>query len=264
MDYIQFFVFFGALCIGLTLGLIGGGGSILTVPVLVYLMGLDPHTATAYSLFVVGVSALVASVKNARKKMIDFRMGLVFAFPAFVVVFVMRKFVLPVIPEKILRLGDYTLLKPDAIMLFFAMVMLLASVSMIRGRKDGDDEKSLGYNYPVIFLQGMVVGCITGLVGAGGGFLIIPALVLLAKLPVKRAVATSLMIVAINSLCGFLGDVQTTEIDWGFLLLFTGVAVIGILVGSIFNSRIDSVKLRKLFGWFVLVMGIYIILKEFI
>lgn len=251
-----------ALIIGITLGLIGGGGSILTVPVFVYLLGIDPHVATAYSLFVVGTSSLAASVQNARKKRISYKTGLVFAFPAFVVVFLIRKYLLPAIPEEIFHWGDFVLHKSVAIMLFFAIVMLLASISMIRGRREISEELPESYNYPVIFLQGIVVGCITGMVGAGGGFLIIPALVFLAKLPIKQAVATSLMVISINSLFGFFGDVQSIRIDWSFLLLFTGFAIAGVIVGTFFNSRIDSNKLRKIFGWFVLAMGIFIILRE--
>ena len=150
-----------------------------------------------------------------------------------------------------------------AIMLFFAIIMLLASVSMIRNkRKETDEEAEITYNYPLIIVEGLVVGTITGIVGAGGGFLIIPALVLLAKLPMKKAVATSLFIIAIKSLIGFLGDVQNLEIDWPFLLIFTGISIVGIFIGIWLNKFIDGKKLKKAFGWFVLVMGIYIIYKE--
>lgn len=262
MEVIVILSFFCALFIGITLGLIGGGGSILTVPVFVYIMGLDPHEATAYSLFVVGISSLAASVQNARKKRIDYKIGLVFAFPAFVVVFLIRKFLLPAIPEEILKVGDFTLMKSVAIMIFFALVMLIASFSMIRGRKELTDEMPSTFNYPIIFLQGTIVGLITGMVGAGGGFLIIPALVFLARLPIKRAVATSLLVISINSLCGFMGDVQTIVIDWNYLLIFTSIAILGVVVGTFFNSKIDSNKLRKLFGWFILAMGIFILMRE--
>lgn len=253
-----------ALIIGITLGLIGGGGSILTVPVFVYLLGINPHVATAYSLFVVGIASLVASVQNARKKRISYQTGIVFAFPAFIVVFLIRKYLLPAIPDEIFQSGDFVLRKSVAIMLFFALVMLIASISMIRGRREISEELPTSFNYPLIFLQGTIVGLITGMVGAGGGFLIIPALVFLAKLPIKQAVATSLMVISINSLCGFFGDVQSIVIDWSFLLLFTSIAVAGVIIGTFFNSRIDSTKLRKLFGWFILGMGILILLREVI
>lgn len=251
-----------ALVIGVTLGLIGGGGSILTVPVFVYLLGIPPHEAIAYSLFVVGISSLAASVQNAQKKLISYRTGLVFAFPAFLVVFLIRKYVLPAIPDVLFHSGDFEFKKSVALMLFFAIVMLIASISMIRGRREMPAEMPQTYNYPVIFLQGLAVGLITGMVGAGGGFLIIPALIFLAKLPIKRAVATSLLVISINSLCGFLGDVQTIAFKWDFLLSFTAVAIAGTFIGVFFNAKIDSSKLRKLFGWFVLAMGILIMAKE--
>lgn len=262
MDLLLVISLFCALIIGITLGLIGGGGSILTVPVFVYLLGIDPHTATAYSLFVVGVSSLAASVQNARRKIISYKTGLVFAFPAFIVVFVIRKYALPAIPDEIFQIGNFVLMKSVALMLFFAIVMLIASISMIKGRGEVTEELPDSYNYPLIFMQGMLVGLITGMVGAGGGFLIIPALVFLAKLPIKRAVATSLMVISINSLCGFAGDVQSIKIDWNYLLTFTSVAIVGVVIGTFFNAKIDSNKLRKIFGWFILAMGIFIILRE--
>ena len=167
----------------------------------------------------------------------------------------------PAIPQELFSVGDFMVTKDIGIMIFFALIMILASFSMIKGRKESN-EQEVQYNYPLIIIEGLVVGFLTGIVGAGGGFLIIPALVLLAKLPMKKAVATSLMIIAIKSLIGFLGDVQNIEIDWTFLLGFTAISVIGIFIGLYLNKFIDGKKLKKGFGWFVLIMGIYIVLKE--
>jgi len=253
--------FTGALFIGVILGLIGGGGSILTVPIFVYILGINPIIATAYSLFVVGSTALVGAVRNAQKGMVDFKTGIIFAIPAFITVYLTRKFVVPAIPQELFSVGDFMVTKDIGIMIFFALIMILASFSMIKGRKESN-EQEVQYNYPLIIIEGLVVGFLTGIVGAGGGFLIIPALVLLAKLPMKKAVATSLMIIAIKSLIGFLGDVQNIEIDWTFLLGFTAISVIGIFIGLYLNKFIDGKKLKKGFGWFVLIMGIYIVLKE--
>jgi len=253
--------FAGALFIGVILGLIGGGGSILTVPIFVYILGINPIIATAYSLFVVGSAALVGAVRNAQKGMVDFKTGIIFAIPAFITVYLTRKFVVPAIPQELFSVGDFMVTKDIGIMIFFALIMILASFSMIKGRKKSN-EQEVQYNYPLIIIEGLVVGFLTGIVGAGGGFLIIPALVLLAKLPMKKAVATSLMIIAIKSLIGFLGDVQNIEIDWTFLLGFTAISVIGIFIGLYLNKFIDGKKLKKGFGWFVLIMGIYIVLKE--
>ena len=266
MDIIEILGFIGALVIGVVLGLIGGGGSILTVPVLVYLLYLNPVTATAYSLFVVGVSALVGALQNIKKGLVDFKTAIVFAIPAFIAVYATRKYIVPAIPEKLFDIGGFIVTKDIGIMVFFALVMLLASVSMIRGKcKNCDDENAtVQYNYPMIILEGLVVGLLTGIVGAGGGFLIIPALVMLAKLPMKKAVATSLLIIAIKSLIGFIGDIENLDIDWAFLLSFTLLSVVGIFIGIWLNKFIEGNKLKKYFGWFVLIMGVYILIKELI
>lgn len=264
MDIIQIFGYIGALCIGIILGLIGGGGSILTVPILVYLLYFNPVIATAYSLFVVGVSALVGAIHNIRKGLVDFRTAIVFAIPALLAVYATRKFIVPTIPERLFSIGDYVVTKDVGIMIFFAMIMLLASISMIiTKREKQQEETAIRYNYPVIFIEGIAVGVLTGIVGAGGGFLIIPALVLLAKLPMKKAVATSLLIIAIKSLIGFIGDIENLAIDWSFLLSFTSISIIGIFIGMWLTNFINGKKLKKGFGWFVLIMGIYIIFKEF-
>jgi uncharacterized membrane protein YfcA len=197
------------------------------------------------------------------KGMVDFKTAIIFAIPAFIAVYLTRAYLIPAIPDELFRVGDFLVTKNLAIMLFFALIMLLASFSMIRNkRKETEEDAVITYNYPLIIIEGLVVGAITGIVGAGGGFLIIPALVLLAKLPMKKAVATSLFIIAIKSLIGFLGDVQNLEINWPFLLSFTAISVVGIFIGIWLNKFIDGKKLKTAFGWFVLIMGIYIIYKE--
>ena len=263
MEITELLGYFGALLIGIVLGLIGGGGSILTVPVLVYLMHINPVTATAYSLFVVGVSALVGAFRNMQKGLVDYRTAIVFSIPAFIAVYITRKFIVPAIPETLLEVNGFILDKQMGIMIFFAIVMLVAAVSMIKdNRKEQEEQLEVKYNYPLIVIEGTLVGLITGIVGAGGGFLIIPALVLLARLPMKKAVATSLLIIAIKSLIGFIGDVENQFIDWPFLLMFTAISVIGIFIGIWLNKFIDGKRLKTAFGWFVLIMGIYIIFME--
>lgn len=263
MDITDILGFLAALVIGIVLGLIGGGGSILTVPVLVYLLGINPLTATAYSLFVVGTTTLVGAAKNLQKRLVDIKTAIIFSIPAFIAVYITRKFIVVAIPEHIFTLGGFEITRDIGIMLFFAVIMILASVSMIKnsGGKDLTDGP-IRYNYPLIILEGFIVGLLTGIVGAGGGFLIIPALVLLVRLPMKKAVATSLLIIAIKSLIGFIGDVQNLEINWVFLLIFTSISVLGIFLGIYLNRFIDGKKLKKAFGWFVLVMGIYIFWAE--
>ena len=252
----------GALMVGVVLGLIGGGGSILTVPILAYLFFLNPVTATAYSLFVVGSTALVGALRNMQKGLVVFKTAFVFAGPALTMVFITRKFVIPAIPEELFSVDDFLVTKSIAIMVFFAVIMLLASITMIRNKKPELDNQVKKINYSLLMIQGIIIGFVTGLVGAGGGFLIIPSLVLFAGLPMKKAVATSLFIIAINSLIGFTGDISNMNIDWPFLLIFTGISIAGIFIGIWLNNFIDGKKLKKVFGWFVLLMGIYIIYKE--
>jgi len=263
MELNQILGYIGALIVGLVLGLIGGGGSILTVPILVYLIGLNPVTATAYSLFVVGTTSLFGAIQNFRNKMVDIRTAIVFAFPAFIAVYLTRRYLVPAIPDSLFTVFDFELTKSVFIMIFFAIIMLLASISMIKTRKkEKSVEQEVQYKIPLIILEGVVVGILTGIVGAGGGFLIIPALVLLAKLPMKLAVGTSLVIISAKSLIGFLGDVQNLTIDWTFLIIFTSLSIIGILVGVYATKFISGEKLKKGFGWFTLFMALYIIYKE--
>lgn len=252
-----------AVVMGLTLGLLGGGGSILTVPILVYVLGIEPVLATAYSLFVVGGSAVIGAARKSKQGLVDWKTGIIFAVPSLIAVFFTRYTIVPAIPESLFFIGDFELTKQVAIMVFFAVVMLLASYSMIKGRKDQEAAKEKRFNAPMILLEGLVVGVVTGLVGAGGGFLIVPALVLLVGLGMKEAVGTSLIIIAIKSLIGFVGDLGSGQaIDWTFLLSFTGFAMIGMFGGIYLTKYVNASSLKKAFGWFVLVMGLFIILKE--
>lgn len=256
--------YLASILIGISLGLIGGGGSILTVPVLVYLLGVEPVLATAYSLFIVGATSLVGAVPKYRQGMVSLKTAIIFGAPAIAAVYATRKFIVPAIPNELFSLGSLTITKSILLMLLFAVLMVFASYSMIKDKKDkGNGETGeQRFNYPMILLEGTVVGILTGLVGAGGGFLIIPALVLLSKLPMKQAVGTSLVIIAAKSLIGFLGDIGQQDIDWGLLGSVSALAIGGIFVGNWLSHKIDGNQLKKGFGWFVLVMGIYIIVKE--
>lgn len=261
-----FFGYLGALITGIVLGLIGGGGSILTVPILVYLLSINAVTATAYSLFVVGSASFVGAVRNLQKGLVNFKNAIAFCIPAVIAVFCTRKFLVPAIPDILLRANGFTLTKETAIMVFFALLMFAASMSMIFDSKkilaSQQSAASKKINYYLLCVLGLLTGLITGLVGAGGGFIIIPILVLLAQMSMKKAVGTSLLIIALNSLIGFLGDVWHTTIDWAFLLTFTTIAIVGIFIGMWLNNFVDGKKLKKAFGWFVLIMGIYILYRE--
>lgn len=256
--------YIASLVIGISLGLIGGGGSILTVPVLVYLFGVEPVLATAYSLFIVGASSLVGAIPKYRQGLVNIKTAIIFGIPSIAAVFATRKFIVPLIPAEVFQIGDFVITKSILMMLLFAVLMVFASVSMIREKSKNNTEENeeQKFNYPIILLEGAVVGILTGLVGAGGGFLIIPALVLLSKLPMKQAVGTSLLIIAAKSLIGFTGDISNYTMDWRLLGIVTVLAIAGIFIGNQLSKKIDGHKLKKGFGWFVLVMGIYIIAKE--
>ena len=252
--------YIGAFFIGLILGLTGGGGSILTVPILVYLMGLTPVTAAAYSLFIVGTTSTFGAIQNYRNKLVDIKNGFLFAIPSFIAVYLTRKYIVPEIPEIILN-APVLITKSTFLMLFFALIMIFGALSVLK-KKKLNATISAKRNLITIGFQTFLIGIIIGLVGAGGGFLIIPTLILFANLPMKKAVGTSLFIIAMNSLVGFMGDVQNLEINWVFLLLFSFISVIGIFVGMYLTKFTNENQLKKIFAYFVLVMAAVILLKE--
>jgi len=267
MEFIEFFGYAAALLIGISLGLIGGGGSILAVPVLAYLFSVDEKTATAYSLFIVGASALVGGVKQHLKGYVDWRTAIVFGVPAIVGVTIVRHYVVPALPNILFTTGDFEFTRRMAMFGLFAVLMIPAAISMLKERKDRSKskEKGVSYNYTLILVEGLIVGAITGMIGAGGGFLIIPALVLLANVKMKVAVGTSLVIIAFKSLLGFfLGDALTMEIDWGFLVFFTGLSLVGIFIGSYLSNFVDGKRLKKGFGYFIFAMAVFIFYMEFL
>jgi uncharacterized protein len=260
MDLLMVSGFFLALLVGISLGLVGSGGSILTVPILVYILGFDAITATGYSLFVVGGTALVGGIRGAFHGTVNFTIVLLFGIPSLITAYLVRALLLPAIPHTIFTTLTFTVTKPLLLMVVFAAIMLLAALKMIRSVPvvTGGINLSKGK----LIISGVVTGLLAGAVGAGGGFLIIPALVFLAGLPMKKAVGTSLFIIAIQSLAGFAGDAFGQVIYWGFLLPFTGAAIAGIFIGTLASRKIDGEKIKKGFGYFVLLMGVYIIVKE--
>lgn len=264
MEMLQIFGYFSALIIGVSLGLIGGGGSILAVPVLAYLFSINEKAATAYSLFIVGASALLGGWKQHLKGFVDWKTAVVFGIPAIIGVTVVRHYVVPAMPNILFELQGFEFTRRMAMFGLFAVLMVPAAYSMLRKQKVKEVTGKVKYNYALILAEGLIVGGITGMIGAGGGFLIIPALVILANVEMKVAVGTSLIIIAVKSLMGFfLGDALTMEIDWVFLGLFTGLSFIGIFIGSYLSNFIDGNKLKKSFGYFILVMAAFIFYMEF-
>ncbi len=259
----EYFGYFFSILIGVSLGLIGGGGSILTVPVLVYLFGMDATAATVYSLFVVGITSSVGTVKYLKNGLVNLKTAYVFGIPSIIGVFLTRVFIVPAIPDEVFRIGTYIVSKHILLMLLFAILMVAASYNMIHKEHDEDlDGNGKALNFPVIMLQGFAVGAITALVGAGGGFMIIPALVFMLRIKMKEAIGTSLLIISANSLLGFVSSIGHINIHWSFLLTISAFAIAGIFIGIRLSKNIDGAKLKPAFGWAVLVMGIYIILRE--
>lgn len=238
-----------ALVIGVSIGLLGGGGAILAVPVLTYITGLEPVQAIPSSLLIVGVTSAVSLTLHALKRRVQWRTGIIFGIASMAGAFAGG------------RLGSSV---PSAILMFsFAAVMIAAAVAMIRGRKNnGDEEESVKLPIVKILITGAVVGLVSGFVGAGGGFLIVPALALLARLPMRLAVATSLMIVTMQSGAGLVGYVVSTPLDWMLALSIAAAAVIGSFLGFWLSGRVPDRGLRKGFGVFVLVIAAIVVTEE--
>ncbi len=259
----EVFGYAAAVLVGLVIGLAGGGGSILTVPIFIYIFSVPTLLATSYSLFVVGTTSLIGSINHIWKKRVDLRVTGAFAGPSFISVYLSRRYIVTALPDPLFRFGDLIIPKSEAILFFFALVMVLAGRAMIRDKRPAEGIAADGRpRFGTLALDGLAVGLLTGIIGAGGGFLIVPMLVLLAGLPIQRAVATSVLIIAINSFIGFVGDMQHTSPNWNFLLPFTSLSIVGIFLGMYLARYVPADTLRKGFGWFVLAVATYMIMRE--
>lgn len=254
--------YIAAIIIGITLGVFGGGGSILTVPVLVYIFKILPIHATAYSLFIIGITSLINSITNIKSGLINYKIAFLFSIPGLSAVYIARKYLIPAIPEHIINFSNFVIDKNDAILIFFSFIMLLASISMIKGSPTNNKVKK-DINVFQVIIQSFIIGLITGTVGAGGGFLIVPALIFLTDLEIKNAISTSLLIISINSIFGFLGNLSSdSSFDWLFIYQFIFFTVFGSFIGTYISKKISSQKLKPVFGYFILVMAVFITLKE--
>lgn len=255
--------YLSAVVVGVVLGLLGGGGSILSIPILVYLFNVEPALAGAYSLFIVGVTSFVGAIPKYKQQLVHLKTGVIFGLPSIISIFLTRSIIVPAIPDEVIQIGSVMITKRMLLLGVFAILMVLASIPMIRGKRDIASD-SRRFRTVLVILEGVVIGFLTGLVGAGGGFLIIPALVFLTGLHFKTAVGTSLFIISVNSMSGFLGDALHHEMNWPLLLSLTALAILGILIGNNFSRKISGIRLRMAFGWFTLITGAYIILREII
>lgn len=255
--------YFASVGIGLILGLLGGGGSILAIPILVYFFHVDAVKASAYSLFIVGVTSFVGAIPKYKDHLVNIQTGIVFGLPSIASIFITRKWIIPAIPDVLFTVEGFTFSKRLLLLGIFALLMIVASWSVMGERKERhhDDHK---WRIPLLVFEGLVIGFLTGLVGAGGGFLIIPALVWLTGLPFKTAVGTSLFIIAISALVGFVGDLLNYPMEWKFLLSLTVLAVLGIFIGNKLQKKIPAEKLKKTFGWIIFGTGVWILLNEVI
>lgn len=256
----EIFGYIASVFIGISLGLLGGGGSIL----LVYLFGIDVFLATEYSLFIVGVSSLVGSFSYFKQGLVNIRSVLIFGIPSVISIFLTRNFLLPLIPDQVFVTGNFKMTKDLFLLLIFAVLMIIASYKMIR-KNNVLNKLNIQANKNNALLavgQGSIVGILTGLLGAGGGFMIIPALVNLLKTPMKIAIGTSLFIISLNSMIGFFSSMNKVHIDWNFLGTISVISIVGIIIGTKLSKKINGKKLKPIFGYFILIMGIYIIIKE--
>ncbi len=256
-----------SVLIGISLGLIGGGGSILTVPVFVYIYKIDPILSATYSLFVVGVSSFTISIRSLIKKNIDYKTLIYFGIPSTLSIFIVRRLIVNQIPLSFILL-DIKLLRSSVFMILFAMLMFVAAIQMTRNKKESSSTfnklNTDGNKKMRIIVVGCCVGIITGLLGVGGGFIIMPSLISVLHLNIRKAIGTTLIIIAINSSFGFLTTVSRQPIDWYLLLVFSSGSIAGIFIGSYLSDKISGAALKKIFGCFVLFISMWIFLKEII
>ena len=255
-----------ATLVGISLGILGSGGSILTVPIMVYLMQVNPVDATGLSLFIVGITSTIGGIAYVQRKLVDIKTAAIFAAPSIVSVFLTRKYLMPFIPDPVLTVSSFVLSKEIFILVLFAILMVIVGYRMIRKKEYAEPEENTlqKFNYPALLGIGTISGIITGILGVGGGFIIIPALVLFGKIPVRMSVGTSLLIIAVNSLGGFAEEVMVRHaaIDFRFLALFSLMSVAGIFIGFRVSLKLRPVELKNIFGWFILLMGVAVFFKE--
>ncbi|MDM1295458.1 sulfite exporter TauE/SafE family protein [Sphingobacterium sp. N143] len=264
MESIFIIGFILAVLVGLSMGLMGSGGSILTLPIFVYLFHIEPQYALDYSLFSIGILALIGSIRPLKKNEINLKTTAIFLVPSLFSVYLTKRYLLAAIPEQF-NLAGVEISRNHTIMLLFSAVIIISASAMVTQRKQVKTVAVIMNSVQIakITLVGFLVGIMTGLVGAGGGFIIVPALVLLIGIPLKQAIATSLFIIGLNASFGLVANYQLMEhINWPILILFTLITLIGLQIGSKWKERLDTIKLKGIFGYFLLGIGTLILISE--
>jgi uncharacterized membrane protein YfcA len=262
MEITHILGYLGALLTGLVLGLLGGGGAAVSIPILVYAFGVPASVATGYSLLIVAFTALLGTVQNIRLKLVRYSALIKCGLPALISIYIMRRFLIHSIPNVFFTVHGFVMTKNSFILLLLAFFMVLVARNMIVAAKPKTDEPKPA-PYLLILIQSILIGLFTGLVGAGGGFLLIPLILSAEPMEFRNATATSLTLVTLNSFIGFLGDMQSnSQMDRTFLLAFMGCSIVGVLTGITIATRIDNKKLRLVFGYTMMVIAIYIIIRE--
>ena len=243
--------------------MLGGGGALLSIPVLVYLFHIEPALATSYSLSLIGVTAISGAYQNIRKKLIDYNAALYYGVPSVISVYAVRRWVMPNLPKVIFTFGDFTVDKNLFILIILAAVMLVAAYKMITTPNKTEEEPEHEVNHARLAFFAVFIGAFLGLVGAGGGFLMVPALMYFANVHTKKAIGTSLLLVAVNSFIGFIGDMRShVQIEWPFFFTFLFFSFTGVFIGNYMDNYIQGNKLKKAFGWFILITAVFIVVKE--
>ena len=264
LDILHILGYIGATLTGLVLGLLGGGGALLSIPVLVYLFHIEPQLATSYSLILIALSASSGAYQNIRKNLVDYNAALYYGIPSVISVYIVRRWVMPNLPKVMFTVGGYTIDKNLFILIVLAVVMFIAAYKMISSGNGNEGEKEHEVNHLRLAFFAVLIGAFLGLVGAGGGFLMVPALIYFANVHTKKAIGTSLLLVSINSFIGFAGDLRShVQIEWPFFFTFLFFSIAGVFIGHYLSTYIHNNKLRKYFGWFILITAVFIVVKEF-
>ena len=269
METMEIIGYLGAIVVGVLVALVGAGGSILTVPILVYLLHVAPVAATGYSLLIIGITSLISTFGYMYRKMINYRIVVLFGIPSVIAVYLTRRFLVPMVPNEIYEQGSLLITKDSFLMLLLGVLIMLSAFSMISVKKNYQPnispQKVSSFQYSrMILIEGVIIGTLTGFVGTGGGFMIIPALVILCQVPIKTAVGSALLIAAFKSGIGFLGEIgNNPSIDYELIGVFTGLALIGIAIGSFLSQKVSGYRLRNAFGYFILVIAIFILVREY-